>query len=62
MLNPELRTEQQEGIISGLVNIPSSYDKIAENNYQIYQKLTKGINYFQVNSQSYKKIYLLDQS
>jgi hypothetical protein len=62
LINPELRTEQREGIISDLVNIPFSYEKIAENNYKVYHKLVKGVELFDQFSQFYKKVYLIDQN
>ena len=52
----------QKKVIDELVSFYfSSYDRIVENNYQIYQKLIKGIDYFEANSQSYKKACLIDQ-
>ncbi|KLL03909.1 MAG: type I deoxyribonuclease HsdR [Mycoplasmataceae bacterium RV_VA103A] len=51
----------QKKIVDELIRFPSSYDKIVECNYKIYQKLNKSIDYFEANSQSYKKVYLIDQ-
>lgn len=61
-LNPELRTEAREKIISDLVNFSSSYEKITTNNYEFYYSLIKGIDYFDQFSQSYKKVQLIDRN
>jgi len=62
LINPELRTEQGEKIINELIDIPSSYQKIAENNYDFYKSLTKGVEYYDQFSQSHKKVYLINRS
>jgi len=59
LINPYLTTEHREEIIDKLINIPFSYKKLTEGNFEFFQKLVKGEDYFDKKLQTYKKAYLI---